>query len=166
MDKRHEIPRRHETTDRMPPANESFRAHQPAIVETDLRLIEKLQLVPVDGPPKLGFERQPRFDLIPYRAFKENAAAAARRLGPVKREVGIAKKFVRRRAMVRINSDTDAGVDAKLAFADRERDFTERNRRLFRQFFRPLHRIGTADDDGELVTAQPGNQTGAVDQGG
>ena len=126
MDKRHEIRGRHETTDRMPPANESFRAHQPAIVETDLRLIEKLQLCPVDGPPKLSFERQPRFDLIPDRALKENAAAAAGRLGPVKREVGIAKKFVRRRAMVRINSDTDAGVDAKLALTGPVREEVRR----------------------------------------
>ena len=153
MDQRHEIGRRHKTTDRMPPANKRFRAHQPTVVEADLRLIEKFELLSIDSALQLSLKRQPDFEFIPDRTFEDDVTSAAGGLGPVKREIGIAKELVRRRAVLRIDGHTDAGIDAKLSLTDGERDFSERNRYLFGQLFRPLRHIGPADHDGELITA-------------
>jgi len=39
----------------MPPTDKSFGSHQSAVFEADLRLIEKLELIPFNGLPQLGF---------------------------------------------------------------------------------------------------------------
>ena len=109
----------------MPPANKGFRAHQPAVVEADLRLVEKFERFLVDCALHEQLERQAGFKFIPDGMLEENGAATAGGLGSVQRQIGVAKEFVRRRAMVRIDRHANAGVDAKLTLTDGERDFSE-----------------------------------------
>ena len=109
----------------MPPADQRLRAGQPAVLEADLRLIEQLQFLTLGGQHELGFEQEPRLELVADAALEEHVAAAAGDLGAVKREVGVAEQLVRRLAIVRIDRDADADVDANLALADGEGDLAE-----------------------------------------
>src|SRR5580700_4390779 len=98
----------------MPPADERFRAQQPAIVETDLRLIEQLELAAFHGPRQLRLQRQPRLQLRPDPAIEKNMAAAAGGLGPIESEVGVAEQLLSGCAVVRIERQPDAGCDVEL----------------------------------------------------
>mgnify|MGYP001795918096 CR=1 FL=1 len=111
MNQRHEIGRRHKTADGMAPANESFRAHQPAVVEADLRLIEKLEFLPIDSALQLSFQRRPGLEFIPDRTFEDDITTAAGRLGPVKRGIAIAEELICGRSGFRVEGHPTAGSD-------------------------------------------------------
>ena len=80
---RHEIRRQHETAMRVTPANERLRAHQSAVIQRDLRLIEELELVHLDGPHQLVLQAQSRLQLGPDPAIEENVPVAPDDLGPI-----------------------------------------------------------------------------------
>ena len=100
-------------------------AHQLAVLETDLRLIEQLQFFALRGSSQFGLERKPRFEFVADRALEKYVPPAAGGLGAIEREVGIAEEFVGGGAVVRINGDADADVDANMPVADGDGRFAE-----------------------------------------
>src|SRR5262249_34692125 len=59
IDERHEVGWRLQTARGVAPANQCLDAQELAVAEANLRLIEQLELVALDGVAELGFQRQP-----------------------------------------------------------------------------------------------------------
>ena len=72
----------------MAPADQRFRADQFAVPEMDLRLVEQLEFVPLDGERELGLQRQARLEFLADRTFEHDIAAALDGLGAVQAQDG------------------------------------------------------------------------------
>src|SRR5262245_18525982 len=118
IDERHEVGRRQQTAGWMAPANQRLGAQELAVAEANLRLIEQLELVALERMAELCLQRQSCLDLIPDLAREDDVSAPASSLGPIEREVGVAKEFVRRPAMVRIERNTNADIDPQAGGAN------------------------------------------------
>ena len=149
----------------MPLANKGLGADQPAGFKTDLRLIEHLEFTPFCRPRQSSLQCQTRFKFGPEPALKKEIAAAPSGLCLIQSEISITEKFVCRRAVFRKGRHADAAGDAKLTYTDGKQGFAECEQNQLCKFYRPVHRVGAADNDGELITAQPGNQAVALGQG-
>ena len=94
----------------MAPADEGFRADQAAIRETDLRLVEQFEFIPLDGMRQFGLQRQARFKFLPDGAFEHHMPATPRRLGTAKCKMAVAQQFIGGTAIAGIDGSADAGA--------------------------------------------------------
>src|SRR5687768_12913102 len=100
----------------MAPADQRFGADQLAVVESELRLVEQLELSALERQHQFVLEREPRLQLLAERRLEQHEIVLAG-LGAIEREVAVAEQVVRGAAVRRIGRRPDADLDAMLALA-------------------------------------------------
>src|SRR6266700_268580 len=109
---RHELRRRNETAFGVTPSDQRLGANQTAVYQTDLRLIEQLELFSFDRKRKFGLQLQPRFKLLPNGVLKHHIATTPGRLGTAEGQMAVAEHLVRRSSSLRMDGHPDTNVDA------------------------------------------------------
>ena len=159
---RDELGRAHHAARRAAPAQQRLDAHDPARRHRGLRLVDEAQLVVLHGRPQVPLQLAPGVDHRVEPRLEEGEPAAARLLGAVERQVGVAQQLLGRGAVAGAAGDADAGRDPHLLVLEPERldhrgHDPPRGRRHVARLARPLleHR--------ELVPAQPGDEVALAD---
>src|SRR2546429_5553207 len=105
----------------MRPANNRFRADQPAVRETDLRLIKQFESVAFGSQRQFSLKHQPCLQLLPDRVLEDHMTATPGCLGATESEMAVAQEFVRRPAILRMDSRADADPHAVLSRSRQQR---------------------------------------------
>jgi len=79
----------------MLPADEGFEADQAVVEQRDDGLIVDAEFLPLESPPEVGLELQPRDGARVHRGVEDLVAVLAPLLGPVHRGVRVAEQVVR-----------------------------------------------------------------------
>ena len=148
----------------MAPADEGFRADQAAIRETDLRLVEQFEFIPLDGAGQFRLQRQARFKFLPDGAFEYHMPATPRRLGAAKRKMAVAQQFIGGTAIAGIDGSADAGLEPVLPRSDHKWR-SERKRHAFGELRYRLCHGGAGNSDGEFIAAQTRHDPGTGNLG-
>ena len=106
---------------RMPPAQQRFRAGDPAGGDLDLGLVEQHELALVDGLAHLPFQRHALGGVRVHLVGEERVGLAAALLGLVHRHFGVLEQRVGILAVSRRHGDADARAHAQLVTVDVER---------------------------------------------
>ena len=151
---RDELERRDAAAARMVPAREGLDGHGRAGGEIDDRLVLDDDLALLDRALELGPEAVAPDDRVAHRRREDREAALAALLRVVHGDVGVAQEVVGARLrLARGDPDAEADVDELLAGDDRQGEGPQRA--LGELDRAPLGRRRAADEDGELVAADP-----------
>ncbi len=138
------------------PADQRLDTGDDAVGQARLGLVVQQELLAFDRAAQGHFERQPRRHRGIEVFAKEAIDAAAQRLGPVHRHVGVAHEPVEVDIVARVHRDADADRNHHLLLAEKE----GRVERVEQALSNEGGIVGTTDvlgDDGELVAAQAGD---------
>ena len=105
----------------MPPAQQGFERADAVLLEVEQGLVEKLELAALEREAKIGFELPPLLRALVQAFLEEGIGAAARVLGAIERQVGIAQQGAAVLAVLRRDGDADAGRRHELIALDAER---------------------------------------------
>ena len=121
---RHEALRTQEAEGPVPPPHQRFEARQIHVGETGDRLINNLDLVPLEGAAQFRFKRHEFAAVVAHRGAEEFNRILAAPLGFIKGDRRILEKILRRLALLAIAGDAKAGGEENLLrpHADRPRN--------------------------------------------
>ena len=105
----------------MEPPDQRLDGAHLAGAEADLGLKVQDELAALDGPPQLGLELEALHHGWRQALVEQVPAAAACRLGPVHRLVGLAQELAGLGGAVATDGDPDAGRQEDLPAPDRQR---------------------------------------------
>ena len=140
----------------MVPADQRFDTDDVLRADLDDRLEVEDELLLTESFPQKIFQGQPLQGPGIHGRRVELVVVATGVLGPIHRRVGVAHQRLRIGAVVRIDSDADAGGDEELAFADDEGNL-QRLQNFLGDLGCVLHLIDPRNEQRELVTAKAGH---------
>ena len=116
---RDELDRRDQPARRMVPADQRLERADAVVLEVEQGLVVELELAALEREPQVGFELPPLLRSLVEAFLEEGVGAAARFLGAIEREVGVAQKRLAVAAVVGSDRDPDAGRRHQLVAVDR-----------------------------------------------
>ena len=149
----------------MRPASQGLDPDDPTVGEIDDRLIGDEQLVALDGLPELSVELDTGLHTRLHPRLVPAVRAGPIRLGPVHRQIGVAKEVVAGLGAELGHHDADAGADEHLGAGDGER-LPQGVDEAF------CGRVGFCvgrqllEQDAELIAAPPADRVPDTDAGG
>ena len=145
------------------PAGQRLDRHELLRFEIDDRLVVHLDLVPLDRLLESDHELVPRPDTVEHPPVEARERALPVTLGLVHRQIGIPEDLLRGYATRQPVGDPDAGAHAHVPAGDSEGTIE----RVDQAHGDALSVIGidTADENGELVTTEPGSEIDRADRG-
>ena len=139
------------------PADERLEAHQLGRLGVVQRLVVKHELLALNGLAQLDLQGVGLLHLLVHRRLEGSADAAALRLRPIERQIGIADEFVRRPSVLGIHRHAHAGADRHAMAMDMKLLRKLRDHALG-QLLGVLAAAGIGLQDDELVAAEAGDQ--------
>ena len=139
---------------RVVPPDQRLDACDPLAVQTDLRLIVKLQLIVRQGLPKRSFKGLSLLQLDVHILFEKTIDASAIGFGAVESQIGVAQQMIGISLVFRVESDADATADNDLVTLKVEGLGKGVNNPL-RQASCAIRLTELALNDREFVAAQP-----------
>ena len=130
------------------------------VLEVEQGLIVELELVALDCRAQVGLELAALLRALVQALLEESVGAAARFLGAIKREVGVAQHCLAVAAVLRRDGDSDAGRWHQLIAVDHQR-LGHGIENVARQ---PVDGVAVVADGlkhDELVAAKPGDEMAA-----
>ena len=147
----------------MVPARQRLEAGDRAIVEPHDRLIEDRDLLALERPPQIGFDRQPVGFARPHRRLEHLDAVAAVALGVIHGEFGVLEPLLGALRLGVAERHADRAGEEDLAIVEGDR----RAQRAADGFGKRGDARGVAlrqNDEAELIAGQPGERVLRLDQ--
>ncbi len=135
------------------------------IGETQLRLVQQLELPSRDGFLEIGLESVMGQDLLVHARREELEGVAPLVLRLIHRDVGVVEQSHRLRAVDGAYRDSDARGDGDLPAADVER-LLESGADVARHRLDLERAFDVLEQDGELVAAEPSDQVASANTSG
>ena len=117
----HKFARRNQSSHRMTPADQGFRADQTAVAELKLGLVKEFELAAFRREGQLCFQRQPSFKIATDGILKHDITADAHSICAAERHMGVAQEHIRAVAVFGVDSCADADSDTMFAIAGHKR---------------------------------------------
>ncbi len=143
------------------PAQQGLDANHASARDLDLRLVDQTELSLDDPAAQSSLEMPLQLGDPAGLGIVETVALAARRLGPVLREIGVAQEVLRCGAVLRKQRDADAGPRQHLASSDLK-GRTQHVNQALRQRLGLVAGADPGQNDHEFITPEPGEGVGGA----
>ncbi len=145
---------RHFPKIRRMPAHQGFITGRPARAHLDDGLVDHAQFTAFERAPQAGFQGEAILRPVVHFHREEAPGLLACRLGGIEGAVGAAQELVYAVAVVRVEGDADAGIDAEFVAVDAH-GLVQRPHRLRGQVV-CLVPVGALHQQGEFIAPQAG----------